>query len=149
MLEAVCKVKQGVLFILFFAWCNLIIILAMDRFGQHFLFKTYTFLSRYFAIFSPLKHLSYFYKRCLLAVLLLNWLTVLGVGGWQAGVHQVGPASCQPGHHQYFLCGANTAVAKESILSSSTPEVEVEANLLTCSLYLCRYPPCTRSCRWW
>lgn len=40
LLEAVCKVKQGVLFLLFFAWCNLIIILAMDRSGQHFLIRT-------------------------------------------------------------------------------------------------------------
>ena len=65
-----------------------------------------------------MRHLSYFYKRGLLVVLLLNWLTVLVVGVWQGGVHQVGPASCEPRHQEYFLCGANTAVAKESILSS-------------------------------
>ena len=57
-----------------------------------------------------------------MVVILLNWLAVLVVGGWQGAVHQVGPASCDPGHQEYFLCGAVTAVAKESILSSGTPE---------------------------
>ena len=65
-----------------------------------------------------MKHLSFNYKRGLVLVILLNWLTVLVVGGWQAVVHQVGPASCDLRHQQYFLCGADTAVAKESILSS-------------------------------
>ena len=62
-----------------------------------------------------MKHLSYNYKRGLVLVILLNWLTVSVVGGWQGVVHQVGPVSCDLSHREYFLCGAESGVAKGSI----------------------------------
>ena len=53
LLEAVCKVKQGVLFLLFFAWCNLIIILAMDRLANIFLLKPHHFSPDTLPYFPP------------------------------------------------------------------------------------------------
>ena len=39
-------------------------------------------------------------------------LAGLVLGCWQGKVHHAGPASCAQHHRDYFLCGAETGVAK-------------------------------------
>ena len=82
-----------------------------------------------------MKHLSHHYRRVLLILILSNWvlgkskelfiylgeiylgelkpvLAGLVLGCWQGTVHHAGPASCAQHHRDYFLCGAETGVAK-------------------------------------
>ena len=82
---------------------------------------------RYVAIFYPMKHLSHNYRQGLLALITSNWVSGklledkyhvtrssagLVLGAWQGAVHHAGPVSCHQHDQDYFLCGANTEVAK-------------------------------------
>lgn len=91
---AVCRTIKFFAFLVFYAACLHLIILAVDR---------------YIAIFMPLKHLTNRYRRLLSTSLWLVWVFSCSVGLWQALVHNVGPHRLVT---SYFLCGAQEGVAQ-------------------------------------
>ena len=71
----------------------------------------------------PFKHLTSEYRNWLMLSLSLTWIFSLGMGLWQAGIHQVGPSEEDD---KYFLCGAEQSVA-QSFFVPLTCEIRLNA----------------------
>ena len=59
-------------------------------------------------------------------------LAGLVLGCWQGTVHHAGPASCAQHHRDYFLCGAETGVAKVCRHHHKTLLISTWTEFVTC-----------------
>ena len=93
--QFLCQFKQANLFLVFFAGCNFLITLAVDRWGdsENCTFRNKKIIfKRYIAIFFPMKHLTIQYRKYLTISIIANWMFSIMMGLWQGWVHQVGPS---------------------------------------------------------
>ena len=83
----------------------------------------------------PFKHLTSEYRNWLMLSLSLTWIFSLGMGLWQAGIHQVGPSEED---EKYFLCGAEQSVAQSffvPLTCEKRPHAVKTLKLVYCSSF--------------